>query len=68
MIYFVTPVGRSGATVYNDGLRVQSCNCLSEGVVINKTVYGTNQGVVLYDSLLPTDANVHIACYTAKCE
>ena len=54
--------------MYNDGLRVQSCNCLWEGVVINKTLHGTNQGVVLYDSLLPTDANVHIACHTAKCE
>ena len=67
MIYFVTPVGRSAATVYNDGLSVQ-CNCLSEGVVISKTLHGTNQGVVLYDSLLPTDANVHIARHTAKCE
>ena len=53
--------GRSGAE------RVQ-CNCLSEGVVINKTpslyAHRTNQGVVQY--LVPTDANVRIVRHLAN--
>ena len=53
--------GRSGAE------RVQ-CNCLSEGVVINKTPlpYRPGSRTILYDSLVPTDANVRIARHLAN--